>query len=175
MNLYQRWIFTSTGSKSIKVSRGTIICEMIYLGADHRGFKLKEYIKKRLSEDELEFVDKGDLVLDPEDDYVDFAKLVASEVIQDEKHRGVLICGSGVGVDMVANKIDGVRCALVGDAARAEQSRQHEDVNVIALPSDILEEETGYQIVKAFLNTPFSGEERHVRRLEKMKEVEETH
>ena len=148
---------------------------MIYLGADHRGFKLKEYIKKRLSEDEMEFTDKGDLVLDPQDDYVDFAKLVSDEVIKDEKNRGVLICGSGVGVDMVANKIDGVRCALVGDVTRAEQSRQHEDVNVIALPADILEEEVGYQIVKAFLNTEFSGEERHVRRLEKMQEVEDSH
>lgn len=148
---------------------------MLYLGADHRGFPLKEYIKKRLAEDAIEFEDKGDLTLDPGDDYVDFAKLVGDEVIKDESHRGVLICGSGVGVDMVANKIDGVRCALVSDITRAQQSRQHEDVNIIALPADLLEEEVGYQIVKAFLETPFSEEERHKRRLEKMHEVEENH
>ncbi len=148
---------------------------MLYIGADHRGYKLKEYIKKRLVEDQVEFEDKGDMKLDPADDYVDFAKSVGDEVVRDANHRGVLICGSGVGVDMVANKIDGVRCALVGDIVRAEQSRQHEDVNVIALPADLLEEEIGYQIVKAFLKTPFSGEERHVRRLEKMREVEDQH
>ena len=148
---------------------------MLYLGADHRGFELKEYIKKRLEEDGIQFEDKGDKVLDPGDDYVDFAKLVGDEVIKDKDHRGVLMCGSGVGVDMVANKIDGVRCALVSDVERSEQSRQHEDVNVIALPADIVNKEDAYQIVKAFLETPFSGEERHVRRLEKLHDVEEEH
>lgn len=146
---------------------------MIYIGADHRGFKHKEYIKKRFSEEKIQFVDKGDTVLNSQDDYVDFAKAVGEEVIKDPSHRGVLLCGSGVGVDMVANKIDGVRCSLVHDTSGAQQSREHEDANVIALPADKLSEEETYQIIKSFLITPFSGEARHVRRLEKMKQVEE--
>ncbi len=145
---------------------------MIYIGADHRGYKLKEYIKKRFSEEGIAFEDKGDLEMNSQDDYVDYARAVGEEVIKDETHKGVLICGSGAGVDMVANKIDGVRCALVQDGMRAKQARQHEDANIIALPADILGEEDGYQIVKTFMDEPFSGDERHKRRLEKMEEVE---
>ncbi len=146
---------------------------MIYIGADHRGFTHKEYIKKRLAEDNISFEDKGDSELNNQDDYVDYAKAVSEEVIKDSSHRGVLLCGSGVGVDMVANKVDGVRCSLVHNAQGAIQSRQHEDANVIALPADSLQQEEAYQIVKTFLDTPFSGEERHIRRLEKMKEIED--
>ena len=76
---------------------------------------------------------------------------------------------------MTANKIDGIRCALAFDEARAIQARQHEDVNMLALPSDALDEGTAYKMVKAFLNTQFSGEERHLRRLQELKEVEENH
>jgi ribose 5-phosphate isomerase B len=146
---------------------------MIYIGADHRGYKHKEYIKRRFTEENLAFVDKGDEVLNSQDDYVDYAKAVGDEVIKDPSHKGVLLCGSGVGVDMVANKIDGVRCSLVHDNSGAQQSREHEDANVIALPADKLHEEEAYQIIKTFLTTPFSGEARHVRRLEKMKQIEE--
>lgn len=148
---------------------------MIYIGADHRGFTLKEYIKRRLAEDNLMYEDKGGLALIQQDDYVDYALAVGEAVVASLDHRGVLVCGSGAGVDMVANKIDGVRCALVQDEMRAKQARQHEDANVIALPADILEGEQAYQVVKAFLSTPFSGEERHKRRLEKMAEVEKNH
>lgn len=145
---------------------------MNYIGADHRGFKLKEYIKKRFAEDNIMYEDKGDLTFIQQDDYVDYAVAVAEAVKQSPDHKGILLCGSGAGVDMVANKIDGIRCALVQDEMRAKQAREHEDANVIALPADILGEEAAYQVIKAFLSTPFSGEDRHKRRLEKMAEVE---
>ncbi len=145
---------------------------MIYIGADHRGFKLKEYIKKRFVEDNLMYEDKGDLTYTQQDDYVDYAVAVSEAVKESLDHKGILLCGSGAGVDMVANKIDGIRCALVQDEMRAKQAREHENANVIALPADILGEEQAYQIIKAFLATPFSGEDRHKRRLDKMVEVE---
>ena len=148
---------------------------MIYLGADHRGFELKERLKKRLEDEGFAVTDLGDDHLVPGDDYVDFARKVGDAVTQDPENRGIVLCGSGVGVDIVANKIDGIRCALVQDEARAIQSRQHEDVNMLALPADILDEEEAVKISKAFLTTDFSGEDRHERRLEKLEEIEENH
>lgn len=147
---------------------------MIYLGADHRGFELKEVLKKRLIEEGLEVTDLGNDHPDPNDDYVDFATKVAHAVSEFPENRGILLCGSGVGVDIVANKIDGVRCALASDQRTAIQSREHEDANVLALPADKLESELAYEIIKAFLNTEFSGEGRHERRLEKIEVIEET-
>lgn len=146
---------------------------MIYLGADHRGFELKEVLKKRLIDEGLEVTDLGNDHLDPNDDYVDYATQVAHAVTELPENAGILLCGSGVGVDIAANKIDGVRCALVDDVSRAIQSREHEDANVLALPADKLESDLAFDIVKAFLDTEFSGDERHERRLEKLEEIEE--
>ena len=146
---------------------------MIYLGADHRGFELKEKVKKTLEDKGFGVTDLGNNHLDPQDDYVFFAEKVAKAVIEDSQNRGILFCGSGAGVDMVANKVDGVRSALVFDAPRAKQAREHEDANVIALPADVLDETISYEIVKTFLETEFSGEQRHIRRLEEMKKIEE--
>lgn len=146
---------------------------MIYLGADHRGYELKEQLKKLLADDGFEITDLGNDHLDPQDDYVDFAAKVAESTAQFPENRGILLCGSGAGVDMVANKIEGIRSALVFDEPRAIQARQHEDANVISLPADTLDTETAFKIVKAFLTTEFSNDPRHVRRLEKMEEVEE--
>ena len=146
---------------------------MIYIGADHRGFELKEDLKRRLTADGIEVKDMGNQKLDPLDDYVDYAKAVADQVVKDPKSKGVLICGSGVGVDMAANKIPGVRSCLVFDEKRASQSREHEDANIVCLASDVLISEDAYSIVKAFINTSFTGEERHVRRLNKLKALEQ--
>ena len=103
---------------------------MIYLGADHRGFRLKEEIKKFLAEKNYQFEDMGNLAYDPNDDYTDFAKLVAKKVSEKpEENKGILICGSGVGVDIVANKFKGVRSALADDVQTAKQSaraRRHQ-------------------------------------------------
>ncbi len=149
---------------------------MIYLGSDHRGFELKERLKRRLSDEGYEVADLGDDHPDPNDDYVIFAEKVARAVAEGgESDKGIILCGSGAGVDMVANKVDGVRSALVFDVPRAIQAREHEDANVLSLPADTLDEESAWEIIKAFLTTSFSGEERHERRLEEMEEVEETH
>lgn len=145
---------------------------MIYLGADHRGFELKQRLFKRLQDEGYEVTDLGNDHLDPGDDYVDFANSVAQAVTSFPENKGVVLCGSGVGVDIVANKIDGIRCALVDNPQIAKQSREHEDANIIALPADILDEEKAFEIVKIFLTTEFSEEARHLRRLEKLKEVE---
>lgn len=146
---------------------------MIFLGADHRGFELKEHLKKLLIDEGMEVTDLGADALNPDDDYVDFAEKVATAVSENEDSFGVLLCGSGAGVDMVANKFDGIRSALVQDTQRAQQAREHEDVNVLSLPADILDEDTTFQIVKTFIETPFSEEQRHIRRLEKIEEIEE--
>lgn len=145
---------------------------MIYIGADHRGFELKEYLRNHLIEEGLDLVDVGASTYESGDDYVDFAKEVVKGVLNEDGNKGVLICGSGVGVDIVANKHKGIRCALVFDVARSKMSREHEDVNVISIPSDIVSDEQAYRMVKAFLETPFSGEERHVRRIKKIAQIE---
>jgi ribose 5-phosphate isomerase B len=146
---------------------------MIYIGADHRGFELKEELKRRMSADGIEFEDLGNEKFDPGDDYVDFAKAVAQMVADDSDSKGILICGSGVGVDMAANKVRGARSCLVFDEKRAMQSREHEDANIICLASDVLIADDAYEMVKSFIQTPFTGEERHVRRLNKLKELDQ--
>jgi len=148
---------------------------MIYLGADHRGFKLKETLKAFLEEEGYQFEDLGNTVYDPADDYPDFAAAVARKVAENPKeNRGILLCGSGVGMDVVTNKFKGVRSALVWstDEALVKQSRQHNDSNVLSLPADHLTEEQAKKIVKLWLETPFSGEERHIRRLRKIESLQ---
>ena len=137
---------------------------MIYIGADHRGFELKERLKKRLIDEGYGVTDLGNDHLDPLDDYVDFGLKVSKATVEDSKNRGILLCGSGAGIDMVANKVKGIRSALVFDLPRGVQARQHEDANVLSLPADILDEESAYEIIKAFLTTDFSNEDRHIRR-----------
>lgn len=146
---------------------------MIFIGADHRGFELKERLKQHLIDEGFEITDLGNDHLDPNDDYVIYAEKVAKAVVGDDYNFGIILCGSGAGVDMVANKIMGVRSALVFDVPRAVQARKDEDANVISLPADTLDEEHAFEIVKAFLTSEFSGAERHVRRLEEIKEIEQ--
>ena len=142
---------------------------MIYLGADHRGFRLKEEIKKFLAEKNYQFEDMGNFKYDPNDDYTDFAKLVAQKVSEKpEEHKGILICGSGVGVDITANKFHGVRSALADDIATAKQSRQHDDTNVLSLPADEMGIGLAKKIVNVWLSTPFSNGEKYKRRIDKM-------
>ena len=142
---------------------------MIYLGADHRGFKLKEEIKKNLAEKKYDFLDMGNVKYDPDDDYTDFAKLVAEKVSEKpEENKGVLICGSGVGVDIAANKFHGVRSALADDVATAKQSREHDDTNVLSLPADEVSFDLAKQIISVWLETPFSNGEKYKRRIDKI-------
>ncbi|MCK6462660.1 MAG: RpiB/LacA/LacB family sugar-phosphate isomerase [Candidatus Pacebacteria bacterium] len=142
---------------------------MIYIGADHRGYNLKEEIKKFLAEQKYAFEDMGNSKFDPNDDYTDFAKLVAEKVSEKpSEHKGILICGSGVGVDITANKFHGVRSALADDVQTAKQSREHDDTNVLSLPADEVGLETAKQIITVWLQTPFSNGEKYKRRIGKI-------
>ena len=142
---------------------------MIYLGADHRGFELKEEIKKFLANKKYQFEDTGNFDYDPNDDYTDFAKLVAQKVSEKpDGNKGILICGSGVGVDITANKFHGVRSALADDIATAKQSREHDDTNVLSLPSEEVDFELAKKIITIWLETPFSNGEKYKRRIGKI-------
>lgn len=147
----------------------------IYLGADHRGFELKEKLGNYLKSGGYEAVDLGNDHYDETDDYPDFAYKAALEVGKDPLSRGILICGSGMGMDVAANKIKGVRATVAYSKEAARHARTNDDINVITLSGDSLEFEEAKEIVDIFLKTEFSGEERHVRRLKKIEEIEEKH
>jgi len=146
---------------------------LIYIGADHKGFQLKETLKKFLKEQGYEVIDVGNDHYDENDDYPDFAKLVARAVSQDPlNRRGILICGSGIGMDIVANKFKGVRSALVSNPDQAYLSRNDDDTNILSLAADFLNEEQTKKILTTWLATPFSNKEHHKRRLEKIRQLE---
>lgn len=147
---------------------------IIYLGADHKGFKLKGYIAGILKDHGYEIFDLGNFRYDQNDDYPDFARAVAEKVSRDyENARGILICGSGVGVDVVANKFPGVRSALVFNTNQAFDSRNDDNANILSLSADYLNLEDAKKIVLTWLETPFSEEERHIRRIQKINQIEE--
>ena len=148
---------------------------MIYIGADHRGYNLKEILKVYLKELSYNCDDLGARELVSEDDYPDFALAVARKVAEDsENNRGILICGSGVGVDIVANKIKNIRSALCFNIKQAQASRNDDNANILSLPADYISEDLTKEIVKVWLETPFSGLEHHARRVEKIKKIEES-
>lgn len=146
---------------------------MIYIGADHRGYELKEKLKVYLIELGFIFEDLGAKELIPDDDYPDYALTVAQKVAENpDENRGILICGSGAGVDIVANKIKGIRSALCFDVKQAQMSRNDDNTNVLSLSADFISEGLAKEIVKIWLETPFSGLKHHARRIEKIKEIE---
>ncbi len=145
---------------------------MIYIGADHRGYQLKEFLKTHLKESNYDFEDVGAHELNPADDYPDFALAAAKKVAEKpDENRGILLCGSGVGVDIVANKIKGIRSALCFDVRQAAISRNDDNTNVLSLPADFVSESAAKEIVKIWLETKFSGEERHIRRVGKIDRI----
>ncbi|MFA5098832.1 MAG: RpiB/LacA/LacB family sugar-phosphate isomerase [Candidatus Paceibacterota bacterium] len=146
---------------------------LIYIGADHRGFNLKESLKKFLINRGYELIDVGNAKLDEDDDYSDFAKLVGYAVSQDpDARKGILICGSGVGVDIVANKFKRVRSSLAFSPDQAFAARNDDDANVLSLPADFLSEEDAEKVLGTWLATAFSGKEPHKRRIRKIGEIE---
>ena len=149
----------------------------IYIGADHRGFKLKEEIKKYFYEHGIEYEDLGAYELDPADDYPIYAERVSHKVWQGLKEaqdpKGILICGSGVGVDIVANKFEGIRSGLGMNVGQVKSARRDDDINILAIPSDFVDKEGAIQMAEAFLNTEFDNLERHARRINEIEEIEE--
>lgn len=146
---------------------------IIYIGADHRGFKLKETIKSYLIKSGYTVHDVGNDHYDENDDYTDFAVKVTEKVsVNTSGSRGILLCGSGVGVDIVANKFPGIRSALVTIPNQAYVSRNDDDTNILSLAADYIDPEEAKKIVSVWLQTPFSNDENHKRRLDKIKKLE---
>ena len=134
---------------------------MIAIGSDHGGFELKKAIMKHLTERGESFHDyTADSC-----DYPQYAKLVANAVVTGECSCGILICGTGIGVSITANKIPGIRAALCGDCFSAEATRLHNDANILTLGARVTGEGLALKIVDVFLDTPFSQDERHIRRI----------
>lgn len=145
---------------------------MLYLGADHAGFKLKEAVKKYLDGLKYKYEDLGALKLDKNDDYPDFGSRVAQGVaINPKKNKGILVCGSAEGMGMVANKFPGVRAAVIYNGEMAKKSREHNDANVLSISGWDLSETKAKRIVKTWLSAKFSGG-RHARRLKKISAIE---
>ena len=139
---------------------------MIYIGADHRGYDIKEKIKLYLKDQELEYEDLGNFKYEKNDDFPEFANLVVEKVLEDpERNRGLLICGSGVGMDMAANRNKNIRSALAMTPEMAIASRKSDNTNVLSLGADFIGEKKVEEIIEAWLGASFSGEERHQRRL----------
>ena len=140
----------------------------IYIASDHRGVSLKEYLAKELSKDES--VVKSRIENQSEDDYPDFAFDACSHMSK-ENDLGVLICGTGIGISIAANKVKGIRCARVLSLADAKSAKEHNHANVIALPAT-MDYQEALQIVLEFINADESNEDRHVRRVNKIKMYE---
>ena len=147
----------------------------VALGTDHAGFDLKQQVAMFLEHLGHEVVDVGAYTLDPDDDYPDFALAVARAVVEGRAQRGVLACGSGVGASIAANKVVGVRAAMCHDTYSAHQGVEHDDMNVLCVGARIVGVELARELVTAFLNATFSGEARHLRRLNKVKAIESSH
>ena len=146
---------------------------MLYLAADHGGYPLKEELKRFLVGENYEVVDLGAEELDLADDYPDYALKLAEQVAQDEEAGGILICGTGQGMCIAANKIAGIRAAVVYNEFTAQDAADHLNANVICLGGKVIDAETAKKLVKIWLDTDFSEDERHVRRLRKVAEMEE--
>jgi ribose 5-phosphate isomerase B len=145
---------------------------IVAVGTDHGGFGLKTVAIDAIRAAGHEVVDCGAFALEPNDDYPDFAAQVARTVADGRATRGVLICGSGVGASIAANKFVGIRCALCHDTFSAHQGVEDDAMNVIALGARVVGPSLAAEIVATFLKAEFSGAERHKRRLEKVNEFD---
>ncbi|MCZ7533515.1 MAG: ribose 5-phosphate isomerase B [Acidimicrobiia bacterium] len=143
----------------------------IALGSDHAGFDLKTELAEHLSDAGHDVIDLGTDSTEPVD-YPDYAAAVAREVVHGPAERGIIVCGSGAGASIAANKITGARSAVVHDHYTAHQAVEHDDMNVLALGARIIGETAAKEIVDAFIGAEFSNEERHVRRLRKVVELD---
>lgn len=142
---------------------------MIAIGCDHGGYELKQEIIKYLEEKKLEYKDFGcDSTASV--DYPVYAKKVAAAIQSGECEKGILICGTGIGISITANKFKGIRAALCTDCFTAEATRLHNDANIVAMGGRVVGPGLAVKIVDTFLNTPFSGDERHIRRIQQIEE-----
>jgi len=145
----------------------------IVIGSDHAGFELKGQVRKEIERLGYEVIDAGAFTEDPEDDYPDFARAVGDVLMAGDADRGVLICGSGVGVSVAANKMPGIRAAMCNDTYSAHQGVEHDDMNVLVLGSRIIGSALAFELVHSYLNARYQSEQpRFVRRLNKVLAIE---
>jgi len=144
----------------------------VALAADHGGFDLKQQLLTWLQNQEYKVLDLGAHELNPSDDYPDFAQAVSQTVAKGQAERGILLCGSGVGACVAANKVAGIRACLCHDTYSAHQGVEHVDMNVLCLGARVIGLELAKELITAFLKARFSGEERHRRRLKKVLSLE---
>jgi ribose 5-phosphate isomerase B len=144
----------------------------VVMASDHAGFELKNLLKKEVEKLGHEPVDLGALAYDALDDYPDFARLAGEAIARGEAKKAVLICGSGVGASVAANKINGVRAGLCHDTYSAHQGVEHDDMNVLVLGARIIGQALAPELVAAFLKAEYSGDPRHQRRLDKVLAIE---
>src|SRR5512134_3421910 len=143
----------------------------IVIGADHAGLPLKQELARLLEQDGHRVLDVGTHSAEPSD-YPDFAEAVARAITDGRAERGVLVCGSGVGASVAANKIPGIRAAVCHDVYSAHQGVEHDDMNVLVLGGRVVGSAVAGELVRAFVSARFSNEDRHARRLEKLKAIE---
>jgi len=146
----------------------------IAIGSDHAGFELKEKVKKFLKEKGYEYDDLGAAKIDPNDDYPEYGKKVGEAVASGKYDKGIVIFGTGMGISISANKVPGIRATACYNTEMAKMARQHNDSNVLALGGRIKTDDPVSEIVNVWLDTPFSDEERHQRRIEQIKEIEKS-
>lgn len=144
---------------------------MIALGSDHAGFELKKAIEEHLKNENIEFKDYGTYSAESAD-YAVYAEKAAKGVVNGECTLGILCCGTGVGISIAANKVRGIRACCCSDRFSAEMTRLHNDANVLCLGGRVVSPEKAIELVDVFLNTPFSGEERHARRISQITDLE---
>ena len=145
---------------------------MIAIGSDHGGFDLKEQVKKHLVERGFEVKDFG--CFDKSSgDYPDFGVAAAKAVADGTCEKGIVVCTTGIGISIAANKVKGIRCALCSEPLGAKMTRLHNDANMLALGGGVIGVNMGLEIVDTFLDTPFSGEEKHSRRINKISQLEQ--
>jgi ribose 5-phosphate isomerase B len=145
----------------------------IYIGADHNGFEMKQQVADFLARSGHEVVDEGDIQLDPQDDFPQFAGRTVNALLADGdiESRAVLICGSGQGMCIAANRFKGIRACLCLDAQEARVARNDDDCNVLCLPARMMSAQEAEPIISAWLRTPFAGAERFKRRIKELDEL----
>jgi len=145
----------------------------IFLGADHGGFELKNQVREHVTHRGFEVEDCGAETLEPGDDYPQYAYAVAAKILgeEDDAAIGILICRSGEGMAMAANRVHGIRAAVVWSEALARETRRDNHANVLSLPSDFIDIETALSIVEGFLDEKYSDDERHIRRIKQIEEL----
>lgn len=142
---------------------------MIAIGSDHGGYELKQEIMEHLKERNIEYIDCGSYSKES-CDYPDYAKKVAEAITSKQAEYGILVCGTGIGISIAANKIKGIRAALCHDCFSAEATKLHNDANILAMGARVVGPGLALKIVDTFIDTPFSNDERHIRRINKIED-----